>query len=280
MTDLFDRLRRREYTGENRCWPCTITNSVLLAALVGILSFLGRRTIARAVAVVGTAAIALRGYVVPYTPRFAPALVAALPIAPIDHGQPAAASGSLSDSSTTADGTPTAAEPTGEDVFRTLLEAGVLVPEGDDIQLAKDVRKDWRREMRTLRETELTTLARVADEQTESSVDARAGRNWGQPVLVLERDGGVPVTLRRGVAVAELAAVCALESHVESAPIRRAAGRPMRSLLEHCPLCDGPLTVTQSSCCGETTPAGQTPSEKLICPACDERFFTFDDAER
>ena len=280
MTDLFDRLRRREYTGENRCWPCTITNSVLLAALVGILSFLGRRTIARAVAVVGTAAIALRGYVVPYTPRFAPALVAALPIAPIDHGQPAAASGSLSDSSTTADGTASAAEPTGEDVLKTLLEAGVLVPEGDDIQLAKDVRKDWRREMRTLRETELTTLARVADEQTESSVDARAGRNWGQPVLVLERDGGVPVTLRRGVAVAELAAVCALESHVESAPIRRAAGRPMRSLLEHCPLCDGPLTVTQSSCCGETTPAGQTPSEKLICPACDERFFTFDDAER
>ena len=280
MTDLFDRLRRRAYTGENRCWPCTIANSVLLAALVGILTLLGRRTIAGAVAVVGTAAIALRGYVVPYTPRFAPAFVAALPIAPFDHGQPAAASGSLSDSSTTADGTASAAEPTGEDVLRTLLEAGVLVPEGDDIRLADDVRDDWRREMQTLREAELATLAQVADSQTKSSAEARASRNWGRPVLVLEREGGAPVTLRRSVAVTELAAVCALESHVDAAPVRRAAGRPMRSLLEHCPLCDGPLTVTQSSCCGETTPAGQTPSEKLVCPACDERFFTFDDAER
>lgn len=280
MTDLFDRLRRCEYTGENRCWPCAITNSVLLAALVGTLSLLGRRTIAGAVAVVGTAAIALRGYVVPYTPRFAPALVAALPIDPFDHGQPAAASGSLSDSSATADGMTSAAEPTGEDVLRTLLEAGVLVPEGDDIQLADDVRDDWRHEMRTLREDEMATLARVADEQTESSTDARAGRNCGQPVLVLEREGRAPVTLRRGVAIAELGAVCALKPHVDSAPVRRAAGRPMRSLLEHCPCCDGPLTVTQSSCCGETTPVGQTPSEKLVCPACDERFFTFDDAER
>ncbi|ELY48324.1 hypothetical protein [Natronorubrum sulfidifaciens] len=280
MIDPLERIRRREYTGENRCWPCTITNSVLLAALVGTLTLLGRRTIAGAVAVVGTAAIALRGYVVPYTPRFAPALVAALPIDPFDHGQPAAASGSLSDSSTTADGTPSAAEPTGKDVLRTLLEAGVLVPEGDDIQLTDDVRDDWRREMRTLREAELATLARIADEQTESSIDARAGRNWSRPMLVLERDGGTPVTLRRSVAIAELAAVCALESHVDAAPVRRAAGRPMRSLLETCPLCETELTITQSSCCGETTPVGQTPSEKLVCPACDERVFTFDDAGR
>ncbi|QFU81196.1 hypothetical protein [Natronorubrum aibiense] len=279
MTDLREWIRRREYTGENRCWPCTITNGVLVAIAVGGLSLLGRRTAAKAVAVAGTVAIALRGYVVPYTPRFAPALVAALPIDPFDHSRPVAATGSLSDSSGASTDAGDAAEPTGEAVLTALLEAGVIVPEGDEIRLADDARDDWRHEMRSLREAEMATLARIADDQTDASIDARASRSWGRSVLVLERDGGVPVTLRRGVAVAELAAARALESHVESAPIRRAAGRPLRSLLEACPLCGDELTITQSSCCGETTPIGQTPSEKLVCPACNERFFTFDDRE-
>ncbi|SIR62059.1 hypothetical protein [Natronorubrum thiooxidans] len=280
MTDFRERIRRREYTGENRCWPCTITNGVLVAIAVGGLSLLGRRTAAKAVAVVGTAVIALRGYVVPYTPRFAPALVAALPIDLFDHSRPVAATGSLSDSSIASAEASETAEPTGEAVLTTLLEAGVVVPEGDEIRLTDAARDDWRREMRTLREAKMATLARIADDQTDASVDARAERRWGRSVLVLERDGGVPVTLRRGVAVAELAAARSLESRVESAPIRRAAGRPLRSLLEACPLCGDELTITQSSCCGETTPIGQTPSEKLVCPTCDERVFTFDDAER
>lgn len=277
MTDPIERVRRPEYTGENRCWPCTITNSLLLTVLVGGVALLGRRTAAAAIAVVGAGAIALRGYVVPYTPRFAPRLVAALPIDPFDHRDPAAGTGSLSDSGEASGATGGGTAPTGEDVLTELLDAGAVVAEGDEIYLSPGFQDDWRREMRTLREADLSTLAQVADEQTPPSIEARARRGWGGPVLVLEGDDVTPVTLRRGVAVAELAAARALESRVESGAIRRAAGRPLRSLLGTCPLCDGELTVNQSSCCGEVTPIGETPTEKLVCPACNERFFTFDD---
>ncbi|WP_265108085.1 hypothetical protein [Halosolutus halophilus] len=277
MTDPLERVRRPEYTGENRCWPCTVTNSLLLSVLVGAVAILGRRTAAAAIAVVGAGAIALRGYVVPYTPRFAPRLVAALPIESFDYGEPAGGTGSLSDSSNTSDAATDAAAPTGEAVLGELLEAGAVVAEGDEIYLSSDFQDDWRREVRTLREADLATLAAVADEQTPPSIEARTRRGWGRPVLVLEGDDVEPVTLRRGVAIPELAAARALESRVESGAIRRAAGRPLRSLLEACPLCDGELTVNQSSCCGEVTPIGKTPTEKLVCPACNERFFIFDE---
>ena len=279
MTDLLERLRRPEYTGENRCWPCAIVNGALLAVLVGGLAIRRRGLAAGAVAVVGVAAVALRGYVVPYTPRFAPRVVASLPVDPFDHGGPDASAGSLSDPGDAADAADSAA-PTGEAVLTELLEAGAVALDGDDVVLEPEFRDEWRREMRSLRDEDLSALARVADRVTAPSITARANRSWAGSVLVLEAESGAPVTLRRGVAVAELAAARALESRVESDAIRRAAGRPLRALLEDCPLCDGPLTVSRSSCCGEVTPIGERPSEKLICPACDERFFTFDRDER
>lgn len=278
MPDPLERLRRPEYTGENRCWPCTFVNGALLALVVGGLALRGRRLAAATVAVVGTAAVALRGYVVPYTPRFAPRLVAALPIDPFDHAdvESTANAGSLSDSNGAADGDD-ARPPAGEDVLTALLEAGVVALDGDDVVLEPEFREEWRAEMASLRAADLETLAGIADRQTEPSITARANRSWAGSTIVLEGETGAPVSLPRGVAVAELAALWALEDRLDADAVRRAAGRPLRALLEDCPLCDEPLTVSQSSCCGEVTPIGETPSEKLICRACDERFFTFDE---
>ncbi|WP_247002031.1 hypothetical protein [Halosolutus gelatinilyticus] len=281
MTDPLERFRRPEYTGENRCWPCTVVNGVLVAIVAGALAILDRRTAAAVAAVVGAVAIALRGYVVPYTPQFAPRLVAALPIDGFDHVEPGDEPGSLSDPAPAdADADGESERPSGEAVLTALLEADVVEPAGEDVRLADDFREEWRREMRALRDLDFDGLARVADEQTAPSIGARADRSWGRSMLVLEGDSGVPTTLRRGVAVAELAAARALESRVESGPIRRAAGRPLRSLLDRCPLCDEELAVIQSSCCGEVTPIGQTPPQKLVCSSCNERFFTFTEPER
>ncbi|MFC4543420.1 DUF3325 domain-containing protein [Halosolutus amylolyticus] len=277
MTDPLERVRRPEYTGENRCWPCTITNSLLLTVLVGAAAWRGRRLLAAGIGLLGAGAIALRGYVVPYTPRFAPRLVAALPIDAFDHGDPVTETGSLSGAGEAAGHDEGEPAPTGEEVLTELLEADAVVAEGEEIRLSSDFQDDWRREMRTLREGDLQTLAQVADEQTPPRIEPRTREGWGRPVLVLESDDAPPVTLRRGIAVAELAAARALESRVDSGAIRRAAGRPLRSLLETCPLCDGELTVSQSTCCGDVTPIGKTPTEKLVCPDCNERFFIFED---
>ncbi|MXR19811.1 hypothetical protein [Halobacterium bonnevillei] len=107
-------LKRAEFTGSNRCWPCTALNVALLALVVGVLAPF-RPIPAAAAAVVGTAVIWLRGYLVPYTPRFAPKLAARLPGDVFDHSPRADSLDDVRDGA--ADG---------EAVLEALVEAGVV----------------------------------------------------------------------------------------------------------------------------------------------------------
>ncbi len=67
QSPLFDRLRRPEHTGENRCLPCTVLNLVVAVALAGGLAVVSIE-LAVGVFVLSALAIYLRGYLVPYTP--------------------------------------------------------------------------------------------------------------------------------------------------------------------------------------------------------------------
>lgn len=78
-------IRRPAHTGADRCWPCTALNLFLLALGCLALAVVSPPASA-ALAAVGTAAIWLRGYLVPYTPQFAPRLVARLPWDPFPAG--------------------------------------------------------------------------------------------------------------------------------------------------------------------------------------------------
>ena len=63
------RFRDPQYTGPNRCWPCTALN-VGVVLLGGVaLTVLGGATAALPAVVVGLAVIWFRGYLVPGTPR-------------------------------------------------------------------------------------------------------------------------------------------------------------------------------------------------------------------
>jgi len=127
--DLIERLEQPEYTGENRCPPCTLVN-VLIAA--GVAALVGRRSRALGLFTFAASAalIYLRGYLVPGTPeltkRYLPRPVLAL----FDKTEPPAAfddsltrheedetstsvSVSDSDGSTAADETDDAVEPVG-----------------------------------------------------------------------------------------------------------------------------------------------------------------------
>ena len=75
-TSKLDALRQPEYTGENRCWPCTTVNSLIalgVAAVVGAGVFtLADATLALVatltVLALSAVSIWLRGYLVPGTP--------------------------------------------------------------------------------------------------------------------------------------------------------------------------------------------------------------------
>lgn len=268
---LLDRFRRPEYTGSDRCWPCTIVNGVVLAVVVLTLALRGRRRLAAAVAAVGLGAIGLRGYLVPYTPQFAPRLVASLP------GDPFHATDE--DDGSLADANPddrSIEPPSGDEVVTALLEAGVVTPDGEDLYLDPSFRRDWLDEMADLRSRDLESLAAVADELTPGSIDARADVGWlDDSYVVLDRSNGRLTSLPHAIAIAELAAARTLESAVDDERIRLAAGRPLRTFLESCPRCEGELTITRSTCCGEVTPIGRTPNERLVCTECGARLFTY-----
>lgn len=267
MPTPLDRFHRPAYTGENRCWPCTVLNTGLLAVLVAVIGIRGRRTLAAITAGIGLAAIGVRGYLVPYTPRLIP-----VDLGPFFNVTPAN-EGSV-ESDPTADLTAEAANttPDGERVLTRLLEDGVVV-EDDGIQLDPSFRTAWREAMMPAQD--LDTLAAAVETVTPAGVSARPNVGRHGSYVVLEGPEGTTTSLPRAVAIADLAAVQALDSRVDDERVRLAAGHPLRSLLERCPDCDSPLTRTAATCCGEVTPIGSTPPEKLVCLDCQTRLFTY-----
>lgn len=264
MTRLLDAVRRPEYTGERRCWPCTIVNAAVVAvasAAVLVASPLA----AAVVAVVGGAAIALRGYVVPYTPRFAPELAAALPgdLFHRDAGQ----SDSLGDGVD------------GEAVLDALVDAGVVVPEGEQLFLDDEFRASWRGEIAALREMDDDALATAVDDAAVRTDGARVDGRRGRPTVVLEADTGKTVDQRRlsyPVALAEAGAARALADRLPDPELRAAAAEPLRTFLEECPACGGDVEeTTEANCCGGPSHPREGPRDVLACADCGERLHTF-----
>jgi hypothetical protein len=260
-------LGKPEYTGEQRCWPCTVVNAVVLAVVSLVVAVSGRRLLALVVATVGTVLIAVRGYVVPGTPRFAPALVSALPV-PDDwfHGPEPTTTGTLA-------GDPEG-EAAGDQVMAALLESGVLEPDGEMLYLAEAFEERWHAAMADAREASMATLADrvsglVAGSAESLTVD---GGEW----LLLETADGGELMLSRAVVIAELTAARVLEDHVDDPDLRVAAARPLRMFLESCPACGTDLEESNTvSCCGGHTGPQQKPRDVLSCPECEQRIYTF-----
>ncbi|MFC7166003.1 hypothetical protein [Halospeciosus flavus] len=68
LTDIVDDLRRPEYTGSNRCVPCTVVNLMIALGLAGAIAVAGSLSAGVGVFLIAVAAIYVRGYLVPGTP--------------------------------------------------------------------------------------------------------------------------------------------------------------------------------------------------------------------
>lgn len=267
-----DRVRQPEYTGENRCYPCTVVNLAIalgIAAVVGGLLWGTGWALPAAVAVLAICCvpIALRGYLVPGTPaltkRYLPASVLEL----FGKEPP---------------GPPTPEEPAGEptelDIESALLSAGALQPEpeGEDLRLAPSIREEWRAEIETVREQELDRerLAEIlgipAAELTfqDFSESFRAfhdGHNvgtWESEAAYLADAAAAPVLAER------------IEQWADIAPPQRGQLlNGLRIFLESCPECDAALsfgTDTVESCCSTREVVA------LTCRGCEARLFESD----
>lgn len=279
---LIDRVREPAYTGRNRCWPCTVVN-VLVVALATLVAAAVSGPLAIGVLLVGLGLVALRGYVVPGTPRFGPRVAAYLPVSfghdvgpATDGGAGATGSGPAareSDPLTAGvDG-----DVDGERVATALLEAGVVVPRGDAIDLSDAFAAEWTAEMERLRELDDESLAAAVADAAPFEGEARALEGG----FALEGPGG-SVFLSRARAIADAGAVRALADGYDlPASVRVHATDPLRTLVPECPTTGGPVVEsTVGNCCGGPGGAYGSPDQRvLICEGTEEVLFAFDPIE-
>lgn len=274
-----DSLRRPEYTGENRCWPCTAVNAFLLVPLTLITAFINP-LIGLLVLVAGTTGIVYRGYVIPSTPNFAPGLVAAIPGGERLFAGPPPGPRSTAQQDPDADrsaGGIGDEDADGEAVLTALVEAGILTGD-EDLHIADDAAADWWTAMRDLADATLEDLAAAVEAESPTPVRTKTYEDGGSAwIIVSDEDESITseTWLSRPVAIADVAAVRTLTDRGIDRRTAADAASPLRLFLEECPDCGGDIVETGGDgCCGGFGPGG--PTRVLACSDCGQRLATIE----
>jgi hypothetical protein len=269
-----DRLRQPEYTGENRCIPCTVANVCIavglsggVAAGVGVaVGTLAAGLAGGAVLVASLTAIYVRGYLVPGTPtltkRYFPDRVLRL----FDKHEETRAS---------AEGTADI-DPTEEvDVEAWLVDHGLLTEceNRDDLCLTDDLEAAWATELAAIRDGDLdrAVLANLLD------VDRATlqFRDHGEAFVAMVGTDRVGQWESEAAFLADVAAARTLEDRTAdwsrlSLGARGQILGGLRLFLERCPSCRGGLDFSEDtveSCCRTIDVVA------LRCRDCDARLF-------
>ena len=240
-------------------------------------------------AVAGLLLVGVRGYLIPGTPRFAPAVVARLPGGEaLFHDAGSRGSGSLggerSDDPTAADdsdatpGDEPADPPTGDELLGRLVDAGVLDANGERVAPTPEFEERWHAEMTALRGADTDALAGAALEfspATESHAVRERGDEW--VALSSGAEHAFEETwLNRPVAIAEIGGARAAADFVGD-DTALAAAQTCRMFLSACPDCETALERgTEVDCCGGYHGANEVPAETLVCSSCEVRVCTFE----
>jgi len=274
--EVLETLSDESYTGANRCWPCTVLNLGLVGLLALFLRARKRSLLSLLVAVVGVAVVYLRGYLVPYTPEFAPRLVAISPV-PNEwfHGE------SAHDAATQEamaheerDSLAEDVELDGETILRELSAAGVIELEGERLFPEASVDTAWHDRMDELAAESLDSLSTTLQASLERVGHAEPYVDDAEWVVLGSEHKQL---LPRPVVVAELAAYEVLGERLDDERLRIAGAEAFRMFLDSCPVCGSELVESSSvSCCGGHLGPRQDPDETLVCPTCEQRLYTFE----
>jgi len=263
------RFKQPEYTGENRCVPCTVVNTVIgavLSAAIGVgLSRVASPAAGTAaglgVFLAAVAAIYLRGYLVPGTPEltkqyFPPWLLG------LFGKEPEVPTGGEAE--------------TGIDPEQELLDVGALEPceEGEDLCLTPGFKETWYAEIDRVKREEEAGRDRLLD--LLGLDEAEVGFTEHGRAFQAFVDGTVVGRWESEAAfLADLGAARALAreySGWEALPVegRGQLLNGLRLFIDTCPECGGTPTFetdTVESCCTTREVAA------VSCDDCDARLF-------
>lgn len=239
-----ERTRRPEYTGENRCVPCTVAN-VAIAATASLALGLLSAPLGLALFALSLAAIWLRGYLVPGTPELTKRYVPDRVLAVFDkHERPAADF-----------------DPETFDAQAYLVESGIVVddPDAPDAVLDPDFAAAWHERAAALAAED---DERPSVDELSRLVDVEAERIDVEPigthsVVAYADDQYIGQWESRAAYAAEMAAATELDERHPAwrdLPLayRSRLLAALRLFVEACPDCGGPVSLGDEvvkSCC-------------------------------
>lgn len=244
---MLDKLYQPEYTGINRCWSCAVTNLVVLLIICATV-FVLYAPAAIILGAIGIILIWARGYFLPFTPIFAPAVASVLPFS-FKRGESV---GSLS-----------GRNPSGDAVSQ-LYDLDVLVGDGMNLELNEDFVKIWKEEAESLKDVSGEELALRISREAPTVDEVEAFERNGEVEIIVSSDRR---PMSREVAVTELSGILALKEYTNIGPRSRVeAAGPLRTFLDFCPICGGRVERREKD-----------GSEVLVCNQCGEVFHTYED---
>ncbi len=259
LREAYTGIRQPEYTGENRCIPCTVTNLVITAIIVVGLSIISI-PVAIAVAILGVGSIWLRGYLVPKTPELTKRYFPEWLLAKFDKQST------------------TETVPVPDDNFdpeEYLVSAEVVEPceHEDDLCLTTVFERDWNNRMEKLEEE--ASLRGGLAEQLDLDPETVTFDSYGDAFVARNNGTRVGQWESRAALIADLAAATELPEWIKEwdrlSPQQRShllGG--LRVFVETCPTCGGPVTADTEvveSCCRSTTVVG------VGCEDCGDRLL-------
>ncbi|WP_224335524.1 hypothetical protein [Haloprofundus halobius] len=274
---LLERLRESDYTGENRCIPCTAAN-VGIASVGALVLSVASPPVGVAFFVVSIALVYVRGYLVPGTPdltkRYFPDwLLRRFESAPDAHPSTAGvrtARDSAAYDSTVVEST---ADPVSFDPETYLFEVSALREGDEDILLDTRFERAWYRRIDVLRDGDggIGQLAKAV------GVDAErvSLSDHGNAVAAWLDDDWLGQWESREAFAADMAASAELGDRSEkwdrlSVDARGQVLAGLRACIEHCPVCGGSVEIGKravESCCRNYDVIAAT------CDHCDVRYF-------
>jgi len=269
LSRVLGRFRQPEYTGENRCIPCTGVN-VAIAAVLSVVVGIVAPPAGVAVFVLSVLAIYLRGYLVPGTPTFTKRyfpdwLLAKFDKAPAGYGVEPGVDGDGLEATAESESSEQGADDdsilsVGDRMTpeQALREANIVEPcaDTDDLCLVEDARTEWHERMAEIEDgSRRHQVARMLGADSET-----LAVTTGEPTdhVVVRIEGRLAARWESEAAlIADLAGSAMLASRLEvwddlSVDKQSQFAGGLRAFLETCPTCGGAISIdaeTVESCC-------------------------------